>query len=348
MISAGIIGMGVGRHHLRALKKHPLVKNIVVCDKNWSWLRKYYEDCEKESSINDKNAQPITPPPTVAINAEEILKNPEINLVSIATYDDSHLELALKSLKAGKHVLIEKPMCLTLDGAKQLRQALKENQGLKLSCNLNLRTNPRFKNIKKEVDSNEFGELFYIEADYLWGRISRLTDGWRKSQEHYSVVHGAAVHVIDLILWIVGKLPVKVFGMGNQISSSGSGFKFRDFASILMEFENGLVAKATANAGCVHPHYHNLKVYGTKKTYTHDISGGLFFNSRESAKPLVDELDYPANQLKYELIHSYIDFINGKIKKPIVTEREAFNALSVCLAAEKSLETRKLQTVEYI
>ena len=109
------------------------------------------------------------------------------------------------------------------------------------------------------------GSIYHIEADYLWGRKAKLISGWRSEAKFYSIIHGASVHIVDLVLWLTGKKPKTVQAIGSRIVADGTAQKFNDFAILLLEYENQMTVKITAHGGCVHPHFHSLKVYGKKK-----------------------------------------------------------------------------------
>ena len=75
-----------------------------------------------------------------------------------------------------------------------------------------------FKKIKAQVKNNSFGDIFYMECDYLWGRSEKFS-GWRSKLKYYSKIYGAAVHMIDLIVWILNLKPKEVFASGNKIAT---------------------------------------------------------------------------------------------------------------------------------
>ena len=64
---------------------------------------------------------------------------------------------------------------------------------------------------------NRFGKIFYIEGDYNYGRVKKITKGWRGKIPFYSVTYGGGVHIIDLITWIVDELPIQVKADSNKI-----------------------------------------------------------------------------------------------------------------------------------
>ena len=90
-----------------------------------------------------------------------------------------------------------------LDTNDQLRHIKKKisKSGIKITSNLVLRVNDLFKNIKKKIEKDN---IFYIEADYIWGRKKKLF-GWRSKIKDYSIILGAGIHVIDLVMWLLNK-----------------------------------------------------------------------------------------------------------------------------------------------
>lgn len=333
-LKVGIIGLGVGERHIDAFNSHPQCQVATLCDFS----------TEKLSSVSKENiAADFT------LEAEDILNDPQIDIVSIASFDNYHFDQIELAIKNRKHVFVEKPLCLDFEEAVFLRALLEKNTDIQLSSNLNLRTSPLFLDIKKKIAGSEWGDIFYMEGDYLWGRVQKLTSGWRKDMPFYSIIHGAAVHMIDLLIWIVQMKPVEVQGLGNNIATAGSGFGFNDFAAILLKFENGMIIKITANAGCVHPHFHKVSIFGTKKTFEHNWCGSSIYHSRDNIElPVKDELKYPAVQEKPKVITSFIDSIISPEKDPVVPMKDVFDTMSICFAAEKAVIENKQVVIEYI
>ena len=334
MLNAAVIGLGVGLKHAQAYENHPNCELVAICDVS--------SDRLQECSHSFQGV-------TATTEADSILENPHVDVVSIASYDDDHYHQIAKAVRNGKHVFVEKPICLHAEELKSIRKLLTMNPGIRLSSNLNLRTCPRFIKLKNEIHSGDMGKLFSIEADYLWGRVSKLTDGWRKDMDYYSIILGAAVHMIDLVVWATGRKPILVMGQGNQIATQGTAMKFNDFATLILTFEDGLVAKISANAGCVHPHFHRVAAYGTEKTFVHEHNRGLMYTSRNHKdQPHTIEEEYPGISHKQEMIHSFIDAINNNDAKPQIEEADVFDTMSICFAAEEAVKTNKAVTIQYI
>jgi predicted dehydrogenase len=333
-LRVGIIGLGIGEKQIPAFNGHPACQVTALCDFSNKKL-----SASKKHCPHAKQTQ----------NADDILEDPGIDVVSIASYDNYHFEQVITALQNKKHVFVEKPLCLHYREALEIRKTSEQYPGLRISSNLNLRTCPRFKRLRDAVRLGELGKIFYLEGDYLWGRIHKLKEGWRKDITDYSIILGAAVHMIDLIMWIIGDKPIEVQGCGNQIATEGTDLRYNDFGVVLLRFEDGTLAKITANGGCVHPHFHRVALYGTEKTFLHEVSGGIWLDSRDpKAIPTDIVEEYPGVTEKGKVIASFIDSIVDETIEPIVPIDDVFDTMSVCFAAERSIEEGKPIEIEYI
>ncbi|MGQ9648509.1 MAG: Gfo/Idh/MocA family protein [Phycisphaerae bacterium] len=331
-LRVGIIGLGVGERHIAGYRDHPGCEVVALCDFNE----------EKRREIAGRH-------PGVAMKAaaEEVLDDPSIDVVSIATYDHFHFAQAARAIRNGKHVFVEKPICLHEEEGRQLRALLEERPGTVLSSNLVLRMSPRFVSLKSMIDAGKLGDLYYVEADYNYGRLQKLTQGWRGQADYYSVVHGGAVHMVDLLLWLTGDKIVEVQAYGNRICSKGSTFRFNDMVTACLRFESGMVGKVTANFGCVMPHFHGLTIYGNRGTFVNDRSCARLYQSREPADPVQEiRTEYPG-VTKGDLIRSFVDAIlEGS--RPVVTADDAFRSMSVCFAIERATKQAGAVEVDYL
>lgn len=332
LLKVGIIGLGVGEKHIEGYNSHSACEVVALCDfsrSKISFAHKRYPDLK------------------VTDNADDILGNREIDVVSIASYDNYHYEQIVKALQNNKHVFVEKPLCLYEREARHIRYLLKEKPDLKLTSNLILRMYPRFLALKKLVDRNRIGTIFYLEGDYNYGRLNKITDGWRGRLDFYSIVYGGGVHIVDLLLWLVGGDVIEVSAYANNIASRGSQFKYNDMVVSILKFNNGVVAKVGVNFGCVFPHFHNISVYGTKATFVNNFKHGLLFESRDSQRnPRKIVTKYPGIN-KDALIHNFLDsIIYGD--KLIVPINDIFKTMSVCFAVEKATQRGSFVKVKYI
>jgi len=328
-LKAGVIGLGVGEQHIHGLRSAD-VEVVSLCDfapEKQGMAAQKYPECKIFSDAGD------------------VLSDPELDVVAIASYDHHHAAQILTAIENRKHVFAEKPMCLKESEATAIQHALKTSDGLRLSTNTILRQSPRFIDMKNRIESGEMGQVYNIEADYNYGRLHKITQGWRREIEDYSVMLGGGIHLIDLMLWMTGKRIVEVYAIGNKVCSDGAPFHTPDMVTAVLTFDDGMIGKISANFGCVMPHFHKMSIYGTEATFENDIPNGRLYKSREAGSlPKMLKTPYPGVN-KGDLIPSFIDAIRGK-GRAIVEEEDVFNALYACYAIDRSLQTQQPEKVK--
>ena len=334
IIKAGVIGLGVGAHQARTLYSLPSCELVSICDFDKKRLQEIGTELPNTNQTQD---------------AKNILSDPNIDLVCIASYDNYHYEQVISCLNNGKNVYVEKPICLKKNELDDINQKLKSHSNLSISANMVLRTCPLFIKVRNEVLSNKMGDLYHLEADYLWGRKEKLISGWRADADFYSIIYGAAVHMIDLVLWITGKRPVSVKALGSNIIASGTTQKHNDFAILLLEYENKMTVKISAHGGGVHPHFHALKIFGKKSTFIHDYTNTLWIDKSDSNQKYRNEnASYPEKKLRGQSLISFVNSLLNKEKKVLVSEDDVFNVMQICLAAEEAVNSGDSVTIKYL
>src|SRR5260370_31647505 len=184
---AAVIGLGVGEQHIAGYRAHPGVEVVAVCDTDPAKLE-----------LAAERYPELRPTAT----AEDLLTDPEIDVISVASYDDAHFEQVRGALSHGKHVFVEKPLVLHAAEAGELAELLRAHPELRLSTNLPLRLSPRFVRVRELIAAGELGELFHLEGDYDYGRRHKLTEGWRGRIPYYSAMLGGGIHIVDLLTWM--------------------------------------------------------------------------------------------------------------------------------------------------
>lgn len=331
-LKAGVIGLGVGEKHIEGYQSHPGCEVVALCD---------FSD-EKLSMAKTKY-----PGVKLTNQADELLRDPEIDIVSIATYDNYHYEQIVQAISHDKHIFVEKPLCLHESEADHIRRLLQEKPDLKMSSNLVLRMVPRFHQLKQMITDGDIGQLFYVEGDYNYGRLHKITDGWRGKIDFYSVVYGGGVHIIDLLLWLTGDRVVEVAAYGNNISSRGTSFRYNDMVVSILKFESGMVGKVAANFGCMSPHFHALSIYGTKATFVNGLKYGTLFESRDPTKAGRKITTVGHAKHEGELVYSFVDSILNRSQAEVTLE-DIFKTMSVCFAIEKAMQQPDSVVVRYI
>ena len=164
-INIGVIGLGVGYHHLKYYlnNKHCNVIKVCYFDK-----KKIFNLKKKYKKIN------------YCYSDKDIFNDKNIDLISIATYDNFHFKQIINCLLNDKHIFVEKPICLNASEYKKIKEIIKKKPQLKLSSNFVLRNSPQFVKLNKLIKRNCFGKIFYINSEYNYGRIHKLSE-WRGS-----------------------------------------------------------------------------------------------------------------------------------------------------------------------
>lgn len=333
-LRVGVIGLGIGARHAAGYASHPACQVAALCDTDEAKLREFTGIFRGASLTRDAN---------------EVLADPTIDAVSIASYDADHFSQIAAALEAGKHVLAEKPLCLYPWEAAEIHRLLAKKPGVVLSAHFPLRSTPRFRELVRDVKQGAYGQIYALSADYNYGRVAKITSGWRASAAYYSVILSGAIHLIDLLGYVMGERVARVAAAGNKIATAGTAFKFDDYVSSLLIFKGGAVAAVTANFGNVTPHIHPLRVYGTKASFEHDLRGAWRYTSRDP-RAAPEEVTAPYRQERQDdtsqVVHDFVDAIVNQ-REPKITPIQVFDALAVCFAIEKAHAEGRWVPVEY-
>jgi len=309
LFKVGIIGLGVGEKHIDGFEESGLARVTHLCDFNR----------DKVLYLKEKYPDKI-----VTELANDILKNDDIDIVSIASFDDFHYEQILEAVKNRKHIFVEKPLCLTINELNDLKAKIPED--IFISSNLILRQTPRFSELKKNIEMNGLGKIYYIEASYDYGRIHKLLNGWRGEIKNYSVMLGGGIHLLDLALWITSSRVQDVSAMSSKILTNDLIMENPDFFVAIIKLSDGTILKLNANYCSATPHLHQFKVYGTDGSFFHDVNEGRYFTGRDTdclVSVCTDE--FPGAQ-KGDMIPNFIKSINGT-EEPILPKHKLFELM---------------------
>lgn len=331
MLRAGVIGLGVGEAHIKGYNSHPDCEVVAICDFDASVLKKIAPNYQGVKATIEPN---------------EVLTDPAIDVVTIASYDNFHYEQILTALAHDKHIFVEKPLCLYEKEAIDIYQTLEAKPHLKISSNLILRKSERFIQLKEWIQNQKLGELYYIMGAYNYGRIHKIVNGWRGQLDFYSIIYGGGVHIIDLLIWLTESQIVEVTAYGNKVVTKDSQFANFDLVESMLKFDNGMIGRMCANFGCVHPHFHQLEVYGTDATFINRIGAAEWYDVKGKVPPKLINTAYPGTH-KGDLLNNFIDAILLD-KEPQTSRNDVFDAMCVCFAIEKSAHTGQSVKVNYI
>ena len=132
-----------------------------------------------------------------------------LHKICVCSYDNFHFTHVKKSILSKKNIFVEKPLCLKTRELKIIKTLVKKNN-VNISSNFVLRQNSFFKNLRDKIKKGFFGKIYLIEANYNYGRLDKITKGWRGRIKNYSITGGGGVHLIDLIKFLTKKKFKKV------------------------------------------------------------------------------------------------------------------------------------------
>ena len=162
------------------------------------------------------------------MNFNDVINDPEIDAVAIATPVFTHKSFALAAMNAGKHVFVEKPMAASVKDAEEMVETA-QKKGVRLMVGHTFEYHPAVLAIKKTIESGELGDVFYINAQ-------RLNLGL--FQTDINVLWDLAPHDISIILFLLGKTPEYITAIG----AAHVNPKIEDVATLTMVFDDGKIA----------------------------------------------------------------------------------------------------------
>ncbi len=188
-IKAGVIGAGIGKYHLDGYAQHPDAEAVALCDLNEELLAEVAEDYGVANTFTDH---------------KEMLKM-DLDCVSVCVPNAFHRPLTVDCLKAGKHVLTEKPLATNArEGQKMVEAA--EKAGLTLMIDFNNRYRPEARLLKQYVEAGELGDIYFARCGWIRRNGIPGWGGWFTSREMAGggALIDLAVHMLDLTLWLMG------------------------------------------------------------------------------------------------------------------------------------------------
>ena len=253
-----------------------------------------------------------------------MLQNKEIKAVSICTWSTSLAKVATEAVKAGKHVLVEKPMAANVRQAEKLLETAKKTH-VHVTVGFLMRFIPGLQHIKKAVEEKTIGELVCATAK----RVSQ----WPDRVGDVGVVKDTAIHDIDVMLYLFNKDPMAVYAKTGSMRSK----KFEDYAQIMLTFEGGKTAFIESN--WLTPYKTRILIAtGSEAILNLDyITQELRIeDAKETVQPR-----YPTQEpLKLELRH-FANCVLGR-EKPLITGLDGLRALKIAESALKSSATGKI------
>lgn len=172
---------------------------------------------------------------------EAMLSDPEIDAVSIITPPGCHMDYAMKALRAGKHVLVEKPIEIHADRVTRMISEARENNVI-LSCIFQSRFRESSLLVRKAVEEGRFGKISICDAQVKWYRDQAYYDSgdWRGTWEldGGGVMMQQSIHAVDLLLFLMGQDPVEVSAYTSVVFHD---IEVEDTAVAILRFPDGVL-----------------------------------------------------------------------------------------------------------
>lgn len=327
-----IIGCGfISEKHAYTIKNITGAKLVAVCDKD-SKATKRYEEEFGAASYTD---------------VEEMLISEKIDIVNICTPSGSHTMIAELVARYGKHIIVEKPMALTLEDTNKIIAASEENN-VKLAVVHPNRFRPAVLKLKEILNAGLLGEISHALCIVNWNRGQHYYDQapWRGTKEHDGgVLMNQAIHNLDLLLSFMGS-PTEVFSMG---ATRLRDIEVEDVSTGVIRFESGALATVQAST-TVYPRNleESITIFGEKGTVKIGGAHALYFEimdiqdlEEETARYIADVESNPWGTPGHErIIRDMIEAV-WEDRQPIISGEDGRNAVELVLAFYESAKTNK-------
>ena len=194
---------------------------------------------------------------------DELLAEPGIDVVTICTPSGVHMEPAVAAAKAGKHVIVEKPLEITLKRCDKIINACRDN-GVVLSTILPSRFHKSSQTLKKAIDTGKFGRLSLGDAYVKWFRSQEYYDSgkWRGTWalDGGGALMNQAIHCVDLLTWLMG--PVDSL-TAHTATLAHKRIEVEDVATASLRFENGALGIIEATTAAYPGYLKRIEIHGS-------------------------------------------------------------------------------------
>ena len=340
-LGVGIVGCGmISDFHARAIEDVRGIKLVACFDRNASAAEAFAE------------AQCITGYDQLSA----MLDDPKVDIVSICTPSGAHMEPAVAAAKSGKHVIVEKPLEITLKRCDQIISACEENN-VCLAAIFPSRFHRCNQLLKKAIDSGRFGRLSLGDAYVKWFRTQEYYDSgaWRGTWalDGGGALMNQAIHSVDLLTWLMG--PVDTIS-AHTATLAHERIEVEDVATATLRFKNGALGVVEATTAAFPGSLKKIEIHGSHGSAVveeEDIKTWRFVRPKASDKKIIEEfsestetgggaadpsaIGHAAHAMQFK------DFVKA-IKtgtKPAVDGHEGRRSVEIILAIYKSAETGK-------
>lgn len=275
-IGFGIVGCGmISQFHARAINDVPGAK-LVAC---------YNRPPSKKGGKNKATELADEFGITSYDDLNAMLADPKVDAITIATASGAHLEPGVAAAKAGKHVIVEKPLEITLKRCDKMIAAC-EKAGVKLATIFPSRFHSSSVTLKKAIDQGRFGRVTMGDAYVKWYRSQEYYDSgaWRGTWalDGGGALMNQAIHTVDLLSWLMG--PVAEI-TASTATLAHERIEVEDTAVATLKFENGALGVIEATTAAYPGYLKRVEIHGSHGSAVieeEDIKAWDFAKSRKS------------------------------------------------------------------
>ena len=241
---------------------------------------------------------------------DEILNDSNVEAIAIGDYYGIRGQMVISALKAGKHVICDKPICTSLAELDEIETLAKE-KGLKVCCMLDLRYMPQIATAKELIDKGEIGEIVNVTFTGQHCLDYQNRPGWYfEDGKHGGTINDIAIHGVDIVRYLTGKNLTKVNCARTWNAYAYKTPEFKDSAMFMAEFEGvaALVDVSYAAPKCdtMLPAYWEFTFWGTKGMMRFRYADNLL-QVYTTTKKCID-----CPQIPITLLDAFMDDINHK------------------------------------
>jgi predicted dehydrogenase len=275
---------------------------------------------------------------------DQMLADPQLHVISVCSFPDQHALQSIRAAQAGKHLIIEKPLCLASEDLTNVQKAVQQ-AGVRACVCFECRFSNQFLATKALLDRGLLGTLHYGEVDYYHGIGSWYGQfRWNtKKSQGGSALLSAGCHALDALLLCMGSDVVEVMSAATKSKSEAfAPYEYAPTSVTILKFNNGSVGKCTASIDCLQPYYFHTHLVGSKgslldnKFHSTELQTGKEAWNTLSFKPLDsgDVTDHPY-QTQFEAFFSALEA--GR-DMPLTSLADAAKTHEIIFAADRSAE----------
>jgi UDP-N-acetylglucosamine 3-dehydrogenase len=266
---------------------------------------------------------------------EDLIAAEEVDVVDVCLPTAYHRELALKAVREGKHVILEKPIARTLEDAEAILEAF-SGEGRRLFVGHVLRFFPEFARIKQMIDAGELGTVGVARTSRRSPLLTGWNDWYADRRMSGGVLLDLVTHDFDFLRWSLGEVE-RVYAQGVM----GREFNRLDYSLVTLRFENGAIAHVEGQWGYPGPFNYSIEVAGSRALVAADSTEPPPVQLLGGATGPGESPDVATGKSPFqtELEHFVRCIETGD--EPLVDSHDAYEALRIGLAATESVMTGK-------